>query len=343
MTTIKDVAQRAGVSTMTVSRVLNHSGYVGDETRARIEAAIAELKYVPNRLAGSLRFKRTRTLALVLSDITNPFFTTVARGVEDAASEQKFSVIFTNTDECEDEQAEQLNTLAQKQIDGVLLVPAADSPEPVEFLQAQGIPVVLLDRRIGEAEVDVVRCASEPGAYELTRLLLGLGHRRIATLAGPASVSTAAERVAGYRRALAEFTATTEAAVAEIIYHGPLTQASGYQMAQEALAAQPRPTAIFAANNFIAIGAYRALRAAGLRVPQDVALVAFDDLPPALVLEPFLTVASQPAYEMGRRATELLLARLAGPPADRDTVPYQEIVLPTEIIVRQSSGGPLGG
>jgi LacI family transcriptional regulator len=336
MATIRDVAQRAGVSTMTVSRVLNNSGYVGQETRERIEAAIAELKYVPNRLAGSLRFKRTRTLALVLSDITNPFFTTVARGVEDAASEQKFNVIFCNTDEREDEQAEQLITLVQKQIDGVLLVPAADSPEPIEFLQAQSVPVVALDRRITGAAVDVVRCASEPGAYELTRLLLELGHRRIAVAAGPASVSTAAERVAGYQRALAEFGVTAEA-----VYHGPLTQTGGYEMAQTALAAQPRPTAIFAANNFIAIGVYRALRAAGLRIPEDMALVAFDDLPPALVLEPFLTVASQPAYEMGRQATELLLSRLAGPPADGDIVPYQEIILPTEIIIRQSSGAPL--
>ncbi len=333
MATIRDVAKRAGVSTMTVSRVLNNSGHVSRPTRERIQAAIGELKYVPNRLAGSLRLKRTGTLALVLTDIANPFFTTVARGVEDTASQHGFNVMFCNTDEREPEQAEQLSLLVQKRVDGILLVPASTSDSPATFLQENGVPLVLLDRRIPGVAVDCVCGDSEQGAYELTRLLLSLGHRRIAMLSGPAEVSTAVERVAGYRRAGAEL----GSAGFDQVSWGAFTQASGYEMTQNLLAQAPRPSAIFAANNFLAIGSYRALRAAGLRVPDDVALVAFDDLPPALILEPFLTVASQPAYEMGCRATELLLARLAG----RTPAEPQDIVLPTEIIVRGSSGGPL--
>ncbi|MCU0503842.1 MAG: LacI family transcriptional regulator [Anaerolineae bacterium] len=336
MATIREVAERAGVSTMTVSRVINNSGYTSRAARARVEAVIAEMGYVPNALARSLRFKQTKTLALVLSDITNPFFTTIARGVEDVANRHGFNVIFGNTDESEEKQAEYLNVLVQKQVDGVLLVPALSTEGPVAFLRSRGVPVVVLDRRVPECSTDGVRGDSVQGGYELTKLLLGLGHRRIAILSGPPEVSTAADRVAGYRRALAEAGLNCDPV---LILHGLLRQAGGYQMTQQALALTPRPTALFAANNFIAIGAYRALRDARLHVPDDLAMVAFDDLPPALILEPFLTVAAQPAYEMGQCATEMLLARLAGKGPDA----RQEVVLPVEIIIRCSSGNPLTG
>ena len=330
MSNINDVAKRAGVSTMTVSRVINNSGYISQKTRERVEKAIAELGYVPNALARSLRFKQTKTIALVLTDITNPFFTTIARGVEDTASEQGFSVIFCNTDESADEEAKYLNILLQKQVDGVLLVPALCSAEPVKFLQSHNMPVVVVDRRVPDVRVDIIRCDSEQGACQLTQFLLSLGHRRIAMLSGPQSVSTAVDRAAGYRRAMAE--AGFECRP-ELVFYGAYKQESGYQMTQQALALRPRPTAVLAANNFIAFGAYRALREASLRVPEDMTLVTFDDLPTPLVMEPFLTVAAQPAYEMGQKATQLLLARLT----DDEPAEPQEIVLPIELIVRSSS------
>jgi LacI family transcriptional regulator len=331
MATIRDVAQRAGVSTMTVSRVLNNSGYVSQDARARVEAAITDLGYVPNTIGLSLRFKQTKTLALVLTDITNPFFTTVARGVEDAASDRGYTVIVCNTDESESEQARYLNILLQKRTDGVILVPACSAPEPVEWLRSRGMPVVVLDRRVPGAQVDIVRCDSEEGGYRLTKLLLELGHRRIAMLTGPLQVSTAQERANGYKAALYEAGIQPDES---LIMSGHFTIDGGGELLRRAIALDPRPTAAFAANNFIAIGAYRALREAGLRVPEDMALVSFDDLPEQMVLDPILTVAAQPAYEMGKRSTELLFARLADPEADP-----QEIVLPTEIIVRRSSGG----
>ena len=245
-----------------------------------------------------------------------------------------FNVIFCNTDESESEQATQLTTLVQKRVDGVLLVPAASSAEPVAYLKKHKIPVVVLDRRVQDCSVDSVRCDSEEGAYQLTRLLLGLGHRRIAMLSGPPAVSTASDRVAGYRRALVEAGALAADADAALVFHGPYTPASGQRMMEAALACPSRPTAVFAANNFIAIGAYQALKAAGLRVPEDVAIVAFDDLPLSTMIEPAFTVASQPAYEIGRQATQLLLTRLAGTGAGD----CQEVILPFEIIVRRSSG-----
>jgi LacI family transcriptional regulator len=333
MSTISDVARKAGVSTMTVSRVLNNSGYASNEARARVLAAARELGYMPDARARGLRVGRTSTLALILTDITNPFFTTVARGVEDAASAQGFSVIFCNTDESEQEEARYTRMLLERQVDGLLLVPAGSSAGAIEAALARGKSVVLLDRVVGAPAVDTVRCDSEGGARRATRHLLALGHRHIAVLGGSPAVSVARERVAGARLAFAE--AGLEFREAYVL-HGRPDVASGAEMTRQAFSLSPRPTALLATNNFIAVGAFSALREAGLAVPADMSLAGFDDLPASLVLDPFLTVVSQPAYEMGRRGTELLLARLRGEgPAEP-----QDICLPTELVVRRSTAAP---
>lgn len=326
--TVRDVAERAAVAPITVSRVLNNSGYVSAEVRARVEQAAADLHYVPNMLAHSFRSSRTQTLALVLTDITNPFWTTVARGVEDTASAQGFNVILCNTDEDEQKQARYLSMLVRRRVDGVLLVPATNGGEAVRLLQTQRVKVVVLDRRLTGVAVDVVRGASTAGARQLTEHLLTLGHRRIALLAGPASVSVSIERAAGYRQALGE--AGIEIAPG-LIRFGHFTVESGEAMARAVMA--ERPTAIVAGNNFIAIGALRALRAAGLRVPEDLSMGAFDDLPETYAAEPFLTVVAQPAYELGRTAADLLLKRIEETGGEEP----QEIVLPMRLILRAST------
>lgn len=331
MATIQDVAKRAGVAPITVSRVINNSGYSSEETRRRVETAVAELGYVPSGPARSLRLKRTNSIALVLTDITNPFFTTVARGVEDVASEAGYTVTYCNTDEDESKEQKNIALLLQQQVDGILLVPALSKPDAVNYILGRKLPVVVLDRRMPDAETDVVRCDSEDGAYQLVRYLIELGHRRIAVLTGPEGTSTADDRLAGYWRAMSE--AGLEA-IDTWVQRGSFTQNSGYEMAGNVVDLTPRPSAIFAANNFIAIGAMKAVQEHGLTVPEDVALVGFDDLPQALVMFPFLTVAAQPAYEMAQAATRLLLARIAGEAPEEQ----QEIVLPTELIIRQSAG-----
>jgi LacI family transcriptional regulator len=334
MSTIYDVARRAGVAPITVSRVINNTGYIRQETRQRVLDAVDELGYVPNRLASSLRSRRTNVLALVLADISNPFFTLIARGVEDLASEQGYMVIYCNTDESEAEEQKYVDLLLQQRVDGILLVPAGDGAAAIAAAQRHETPLVVIDRRPPSAAVDSVRGDSFGGAYELGRLLLGLGHRRIALLNGPAGVSTADERQAGLSRLLDEAGVPS---AERLSLSGRFTTGSGRQMALQALAAIPRPTALLAANNFIALGALQAVQECGLRVPQDIALVGFDDLPDALVAFPFLTVAVQPAYEMAQQAAGLLLKRLAG---DRPAEP-QEIILPTRLIIRQSSGEAL--
>jgi LacI family transcriptional regulator len=339
MSTISDVAKRAGVSAMTVSRVVNGTGYTSTETRARVEAAIEELGYVPNALARQLRSKRTKTIALVVSDISNPFFTTIARGVEDFFVGHGFSVMYCNTDEDEAEEEQYLLMLIERQVDGILLVPARSSGDPFRLLKTHHMPVVVIDRRIDAANVDSVRCDSEAGAYALAKHLVDLGHRRIAVLTGRRDVSTSVDRVAGCRRAMEEVGADLPD---ELVHWGGFqfgksNQADGHRMATEMLAAEgERPTAVFCANNFIGFGAIRALREAGLRVPDDMSVVAFDDLPEEWISEPFLTVAAQPAYEIGRRAATLLLAHIRG-----DHVPKGEsIMLPFELRIRRSAAPP---
>lgn len=329
MVTLQDVAEKAGVAPITASRVLNNSGYVSAKTRARVEAAAAELNYVPNSLARSLRSQRTHILALLLADLANPFWTTVARGVEDVANRQGFSVILCNTDEKEHKQAEYIAVLLSKRVDGFLLVPTATALEPIQMIQRQNTPVVVLDRTLPNSQVDIVRGDTYGGAYQLTQHLLALGHRRIAVLAGPRHISTSVERIAGVVQALHDSGIAIDE---ELVIHGEYTVESGYMMAAQVLPAAP--TAIVAANNFIAIGIGRYLSEQGRRVPQDISVVGFDDLPIAWQSAPFLTVAVQPAYELGRCATELLLKRIQG--ETNETA--QEIVLPVEIIIRQSTG-----
>jgi LacI family transcriptional regulator len=336
MSTIVDVAQRAGVSTTTASRVISGSGYASPAARAKVEQAVAELGYVPNAVARHLRSSRTKTIALVVSDITNPFFTTIARGVEDAALPRGYAVMFANTDESSSKEIDYLRMLVERQIDGLLLVPSGNSPEAFEILGAAKMPTVVLDRRVTIRQLDEVRCDSEDGGYQLVRHLLELGHRRIAVITGPRDISTSADRVAGYERALREAGLPVSP---ELVAYDTYSVEAGRRQVAHVLALEPPPTAIVATNNFLAIGALNGLHAAGLRIPEDISLVAYDDLPSEWHEDRFFTVLSQPAYELGRRATELLLDRLDGSAGPVRRV----IVLPGELVVGRSSGPPPGG
>lgn len=333
MARLVDVAKLAGVSPMTVSRVVRGTGPVSAVVRQRVEQAIAQTGYMPNVLARSLRSKRTSLIALLVTDLTNPFFTMLAHGVEAAANDAGLMVIMGNSNEDLDEERRYVTMLLQRQIDGILIVPAGSDDSVIQKCREQDTPVVVLDRRIRRGVVDVVRTDSRQGAYEMGKYIASLGHTRTAVLTGPRSVSTALDRVAGFRDAMRE--AGPKRSVR--VVHGRFTIDSGAEMAREVMARRERPTAIFAGNNFIAIGVLHALEAMGIRVPEDVAVVGFDDLPSAMVTFPFLTVVSQPAFEMGRRAVELLVDRIQQPGRHR----WQDVVFPTELVIRKSSGGPL--
>lgn len=333
MATIHDVAKKAGVAPITVSRVINNTGYVSDHVRAKVNTAIGELGYVPNVIARSLKSKRTNTLALVFTDITNPFFNILARGVEDAASSAGFNVIFCNTDESQEKEDRYIELLLQKQVDGILLVPADINSQSVHLIRRQKTPVVLIDRYLNDVKADIVRGDSEGGAYQLTKFLIDLGHQKISFLSGPQKVSTSVDRVEGYKRAMEE-----HGLQAQInFYFGEYSQRSGAHFTKQLFSRENPPTAIFGGNNLISVGALFTLRELGIKVPGDVAVVSFDDIPENLTYIPFMTVVTQPPYEIGVKATELLISRIKGQGQAQEN--HQEIIFPVKLIVRQSSGG----
>ncbi len=333
--TIREVAVAAGVSTMSVSRTLNGTGYVSAEVRARVLQAVEETGYAPNQLARGLRSQKTGTIALVVTDITNPFFTTVARGVEDAARAAQYLVLLCNTDESEEEERKYLQLLAGKRVDGVLLVPSGHSANSLAIVRRNHLPLVILDRRISDATVDVVRCDSYAGSAAIARYLSDLGHTAFAVLAGPEGVSTSDDRVAGFASGL-----PSRAADRVVVYHGNYDQVSGHRLAGRVLREQPQITAIFAANNFLLIGAMQELSQRSVDVPGQISLAGFDDLPPEMVASPFLTVVAQPAYEMGRVALLRLQQRIEN---KDDAGGVNEVVLPTEIAIRGSCARPRPG
>jgi len=333
--TIRDVAKLAGVAPITVSRVVNNLPGVSPDTRDRVHKAIAELNYVPNAMAKSLRSQQSRTIALVLTDITNPFWTTVARGVEDTTARRGYNVIFCNTDEDLEKEAKYINILLQRRVDGLIIAPSSNDEQCLLSLKHHNVPCVLIDRRVNGFKADVVRSDSREGARLLTQHLINLGHRRIALLAGPLEVFTSRERLAGFLETMHKNNIPVDD---DLVKEGMFEEDGGFQFAREILDCLPRPTAIFAANLSIAIGALRALREAGVRVPEDIGLVCFDDLPQASLIYPFLTVWAQRPYAMGVAAAELLLDRMTSK-TRRHKV--REIIIDADLIIRKSCGSEL--
>jgi LacI family transcriptional regulator len=331
-TTIRDVARLAQVAPITVSRVVNNAGYISDETRQRVEAAIQQLNYIPNTLAQSLRYQKTNMVALIVTDISNPFWTTVARGVEDACSAYNVNVIVCNTDEEQHKLDKYITLLLQRQIDGLIVVPTEGyNGAMLENLFSSHVPTIMLDRTLpGWHHLSTVRSDSVMGGYLLTKHLLDLGHRRIMMISGSDKVSTGSERAEGYRRALREYDVEV---VPELLRFGKFSQQSGYEITVDMIKnMQPRPTAILTANNFIAIGAQIALDEYQIPIPDEISLATYDDLPAHLNPRPFLTTILQNPYQMGHEAAQRLITLLR----DGDA-PVQDIVLPVNLIVRSST------
>lgn len=325
MSNINDVADRAGVSAMTVSRYFNDPGAVAPSTQERVEEAVEALRYVPNAAARSLVQGETQMVAAVLSDITNPFFTKLARGIEDVAQERGYTLFIGNTDESLAKEKHYMKTLIARQTDGLLLSPSGENDHLGE-LQQHGIPFVLIDRKIPDVRADVVRGDSFAGGSLLTEHLIEQGYRDVAFLGGKPGVSSLRDRLAGYRAVM------EEARLEPQVVLGEYTRESGEQILEGLIEEGAIPKAIVAANNLVAVGALRALRRHGYQVPRDAALVCFEDLELAAMMDPFLTVVDQPSYEMGRSAMQILLGRLQG-----ETDPPREEVFPVELVVRRSS------
>ena len=330
MATIKDVARLAGVSTTTVSHVINETRYVSDELRARVLAAMGELNYRPNVLARGLRRGETKTIGLIVPDNSNPFFAEVARIVEDIGFENDHSVILCNSDGNLDKEAAYINVLIAKQVDGVIFIAAGSTYEHLHELTKLGIPVVVADRAIPQALADVVLVNNEQGGYDATHHLISLGHRRTACITGPSDLTPSADRIHGYKRALREAGIPIEQT---LIVPGDFRYQGGETAMEQLLRLDEPPSAVFACNDVMAIGALRAIRNAGLQVPSDVSIVGFDDIPLASAVSPALTTVAQPIVELATLAAQLLMSRIRNRQGDE---PGQRAVLDTKLIIRDS-------
>jgi LacI family transcriptional regulator len=331
--TIKDVARAAGVSPMTVSRVINGAARVSPGTRTRVEAAIRDLGYVPSRLARGLSAQRTGTLAVIVPDIANPFFTPIVRAAEAVARRGGYRAILCDTRSDLDVEREVIEEMIAYRVEGLLIAPVSDrSRDHLRRLAKFGVPFVLIDRTIpGIDDVDTVIGESVGGAQQLVEHLIALGHRRIGIVVESDEVSTARDRRRGYEAAL---TAAGIAVDRELVAIAPADPAGGLDGMRRLLELDEPPTAVFTVNNLVALGAIEAVRAAGLEVPDDVALVCFDDIEYVSRLYPFLTVMAQPAETFGTLGAQLLLERIEGRGPDR----RQLVVLPAQFIVRRSCG-----
>lgn len=329
MPTMRDVAEKAGVSITTVSHVINETRVVSEEARSEVMSAIAELGYQPNVLARGLRRGETTTIGMIVPDSANPFFAEVARGVEDASFDSGFNVILCNTDGNLEKELKYTRLLIEKRVDGILFVAAGSSTEHIQRVQAQDVPLVIVDREIPDVSVDVVQTDHEQGGYLAARHLIDLGHRQIGCIRGPSVLTPSGARVTGYRQALADMNCPVDES---LIIRGDFQFESGFQAARQLLTRQDAPSAIFACNDLMAIGAISAAVELGLRVPEDVSIIGFDNVSLARYTNPPLTSIHQPSHDLGIIATNLLLARINNPAG-----PVQRELIATELVERGST------
>ncbi len=345
---IKDVAERAGVSTATVSHVINQTRFVREETRQRVLEAVEALNYQPSAIARGLATNSTQTIGLIISDIANPFFTAVARGVQDEIHQHGYHTIFCNTDEDPKREDDYLRLLSARQIDGLIIAPTGAHSERLIYMSETGLPIILLDRETPNLDAPVVGVDNEGGAYQATRYLIELGHRHIAILVGMMkTISTLAMRFKGYQRALQEAGIPFEerlvvradphsnqnlpyAPYVPIYFTNNQMTPTAFHALQALLDLPDRPSAIFVTNNEMTVGALHALKEKGLRCPADISVISFDDHAWAPIFSPPLTVVRQPTYELGQTAARLLMKMLAN---EEVALPAP---LPVEFIIRES-------
>lgn len=329
MTNIKDVAKQAGVSVATVSRVLSNKPHVRPEIREHVLRIVHESGYRPSRIASNMRNQSSRIIGVLVSDIRNPFFTAIARAIEDVAMSQEMSLFLCNTDEDPAKEDLYIKTLLEERVAGVILSPTKENIDSFDYLFESQIPVVTIDRRIEAANIDGVYSDNISASQLLTNHLLENGFRNIAALLGLKSSMTGRERMQGYKLALQENKIKFNPQFATYVYP---SEVAGEASMSEWLTSSNRPDAILTGNSRLTTGALNAIAAAGLKIPDDIGLAGFDETTWLKHVGPGITVISQPTYEMGRTAAELLFQRIADP-----TRPAREVVLKGQLLVRGST------
>jgi len=329
--TLKDIAKEAGVSTTTVSRALNNKDDISSPTKERILKIVKQMGYTPNAVARGLKIKRTETVGVVIADISDPFFAPIVKGIERAAREEGYHLILCDTDEDYQIEKEVLRTLIEKRVDGLLITPAQTSFQDIVELKRKKLPFVLLGRHFDFEllETDYVSTDDVKGALSATTYLIERGHKRILFINGPSYISSAKERLAGYKRALLEAGVEIDES---LIREGGIKMEDGYRIMKEELKKHSHFTAVFAYSDFVALGVIRALKEAHLEIPRDVAVVGYDDIDVASFLEVPLTTVRIPKYKLGVEGFKLLKKKVTG-----KTDSPKKVILPTEFVVRKSA------
>ncbi|HEV8537045.1 MAG TPA: LacI family DNA-binding transcriptional regulator [Candidatus Limnocylindria bacterium] len=333
--TIIDVARAASVHPSTVSRVLNDRAELSllPETRRRVIATARRLGYRPSALARSLRLRRTFTLGMLVPDITNPFFPSIIKGVEDTAQSRGYNLVLCNTEDSSEREATYLRVLRERQVDGLLIASSFTADATIAELRAERFPFVLVNRASRGGDDLAVLPDNRAGATSAIEHLLELGHRRIALVAGPQTTTTGQERLAGAKAALRARRVRLDEDL--IVVAEGFTEEIGYRAARRLLGAGEPPTAVFCANDLIALGVLRAAREVRIDVPSDLSIVGFNDIPNAGLFDPPLTTVHVPQEEMGVRAATVLIAQLEG-----ESVGARRLQLEVELVVRGSTAPP---
>jgi len=334
MANMKDIARIAGVSLGTVSNVLNETAAVREPVRQRVLQAVQVAGYQPSQLARALKRDKTNMIGMIIPDITNPFFPAVVRGAEDVAFSNGYRLILCNTDNDHSKELVHLNELRTYLPAGLIVIPStfSDLTAQAEIYRKAGTGVVCIDRLPKNWSGDSVTADNEAGAYNATRFLIQMKHTRLAAIAGPLHLTNAKERLDGFKRAVRE---SKLRLAPEYIQETTFDKQGGHSKALVLLRLVPRPTAIFAGNDMIAIGVLLAIREAGLHCPEDISLMGFDDLDLAETTNPSLSSVSQSGYQLGSTAAQILLDRLEG-----DKSPAKHLVLPTSLNLRHSVAAP---
>lgn len=328
---LTSVAKMAGVSIATVSRVINNISNVNPETRVKVEKAIKTLNYRPNRVAKRLRNKNASSnlLGVLIPDIQNPFYVDVLRGIEDVASANNYAIIMCNFSQDEKKEAMYLEILQSESVDGLIAAPAHEHDPNVIRVVKSGLPMVCVDRGLVGVDVDLVGAENRNGAYEAVDHLIKKGYERIAYISGMKQIPSSQQREKGFVSALKDNGLKVDR---NLIKYSDSRHDSSMRLCGELLDMKNPPDAIFTGNNLITLGALETIHKRGLNIPEEVAIVGFDDMYWSISLNPPLTAVRQPAYEIGKRSAELLIQRITDP--SRSTV---NMILKTELMVRSSS------
>lgn len=331
--TMKDIAKKTGLSIATVSRVINKTGYVKEETREIIMKTIKELNYTPSAVARSLCKKETNIIGVVIPDINNPFFGEVIKGISSVADEENLNIILCDTDEKIEKELKSLELLKEQRIKGIIITPTSDknkfSSEYLCILESLGIPIVLIDRDVKHSNFDGVFLNSIKGACEGTEALIKAGHKKIAIIGGPSTSKPGRDRLRGYKKALMMNGIDINE---DYIFYGDFKLESGYKIAKQILEMKDRPTAIFVCNNMMNLGCIKALNEKGVRIPDDMALIGFDEVEMLDIFGVKISVISRPTTEMGRVAMEILRDKLN----NNDDSQIKRIILTPKLILKGS-------